>query len=485
MADVETTVLGLVKQTIGANRNTWGGIINACWDLVEGAIYGKTSKVVTGGSVTLTSAERRKRVLEFTGTLASNQTVVVDNLVGQWRVKNGTAGNFTLSFKTSSGTAVEVPQGEICTVTCDGNNVIYVGASNQVQSLAPDGTIAAPGRAYKTEKTAGFRRVSSGVMAWVIGGVDLLTLSVTSFVAALNSGGSYVFKIAGTTVATLSAAGLALTVPLTVNGASPVPVGATLPWDGIDPPAGWLFKFGQALSRTTYALLFAAMSKTVGATRTNGSPTLTGVDTDLTDLGVVGLAVEGTGVPSGTVIDSVTATSITMSQNATGNGAITLRIYAAGYAGGDGSTTFTIADDRDMTDVGRGDMGGDARGLHTGIDDGLDTSKLGKIGGIEGVQLTEAQLASHDHDVFLHDPGHFHVVERVHSSAPGSFQATTPNANTNGVNTLSSTTGITIRNQAGGGGTENTTATAGSGEVHSNVQPSRVVNKIVFTGVFA
>lgn len=126
MTDILTTVLGLVKQTIGGNRNTWGAVLNANMDLVEGAVAGMTSKVVTGGSYTITDAERRKRVLNFTGALTADQTIVVANLVGAWIVRNATSGDFTLTIKTASGTAAEVPQGVNCRVWCDGSDVIYV-----------------------------------------------------------------------------------------------------------------------------------------------------------------------------------------------------------------------------------------------------------------------------------------------------------------------------------------------------------------------
>src|SRR5258708_27566151 len=46
-------------------------------------------------------------------------------------------------------------------------------------------------------------------------------------------------------------------------------------------------------------------------------------------------------------------------------------------------------------------------------------------------------------------------------------------------NTNSDTTGITVRDISGGGGTANQTATAGSGAAHNNVQPSMAVKYII------
>lgn len=49
------------------------------------------------------------------------------------------------------------------------------------------------------------------------------------------------------------------------------PSGAVLPYAGTSEPSGWLFCYGQAISRTTYAALFAALGTTYGSG--NGSTT--------------------------------------------------------------------------------------------------------------------------------------------------------------------------------------------------------------------
>jgi microcystin-dependent protein len=43
-----------------------------------------------------------------------------------------------------------------------------------------------------------------------------------------------------------------------------VPTGAVMPFAGTTEPSGWLFCYGQAISRTTYARLFTAISTTYG-----------------------------------------------------------------------------------------------------------------------------------------------------------------------------------------------------------------------------
>lgn len=51
----------------------------------------------------------------------------------------------------------------------------------------------------------------------------------------------------------------------TSSVSSLVPVGALMPYAGTAAPTGWLLCFGQAISRTTYAALFAAIGTTYGA----------------------------------------------------------------------------------------------------------------------------------------------------------------------------------------------------------------------------
>lgn len=50
-----------------------------------------------------------------------------------------------------------------------------------------------------------------------------------------------------------------------VGGATFTPTGVVLPYAGTTEPTGWLFCYGQAVSRTTYADLFIALGTTYGA----------------------------------------------------------------------------------------------------------------------------------------------------------------------------------------------------------------------------
>jgi len=256
------------------------------------------------------------------------------------------------------------------------------------------------------------------------------------------------------------------------------PVGLESDYAGFAPPPGWLFEFGQAVSRVTYLDLFNAICPGVTATAVSGSPTLTNVSVDLRHLGLEGAAITGANIPSGTTVVSVTATTIVMSLNASGSAVgVAARIFPHGL--GDGSTTFNLPDARDRSSVGRGNMGGVAANRITASgagNPGLGTSRLGAAGGVDRHAITVAQMPSHGHTATsnVFDPGHTHT----HATYNDGLASAAPGIVVQGVETSgptgSSLTGITV-------GT--TVAANGGGEAHPNLPPTRVTNKIIFTGV--
>lgn len=469
MADTTTTVLGLVKQTIGGNRNTWGGILNACMDLIEGAFYGITAKVVTGGSYSLTESERRKRILYFTGTLTEAQIIVIPNLVGRWTVMNATSGEFALSFKTTSGTATVIPQGGHCDVWCDGADGVNAGLSSRMrdtQALAPSGTLAAPGQSWAAEIASGLYRISAGVFAYVIGGVARLRIEAAVFKVILGS---------AVEVVSATDTGVNFGVPLTVQGETPTPIGAGMVYDGLREPNGWKFRNGQALSRTTHAALFAVLTDTALATR-NGTATLASVSKDFTGLGLEGAFVEGTGIATGTTISSLTSNSITLSATPTGTGEITIRIAPHGL--GDGSTTFNVPDDKGRVNPGRDNMGGTSSDRLTGQTGGINGDRLSAVGGSETVTTLQGHLpnVTLTTTIGAGQGSHIHNTDIPWapqiSGSPGG-----------GVVSVGGATTVTS-NAATLPAMSGTTALGGSATPMNNVMPSRITNKIIFTGVY-
>jgi len=143
---------------------------------------------------------------------------------------------------------------------------------------------------------------------------------------------------------------------------------------------------------------------------------------------------------------------------------------ASGYVhgNGDGSTTFGMPDYRGRAGIGLDNMGGTAANRITAGISGISGGSLGAVGGSEGVTLTTAQIPAHTHPIT--DPGHIHDVLGGGGVSSGSTMIrTTSDGTAGGVSgmIISHTTGITVGNNAGGGG------------AHPIVQPVIVVNKLM------
>lgn len=109
------------------------------------------------------------------------------------------------------------------------------------------------------------------------------------------------------------------------------PVGEVIDYFGFSLPAGFLSCDGSAVSRSTYADLFAATTTVINGTLTSASAVVTGLSSTA-DLRA-GMAIEAAAdVPASTFILSVdSGTQITMSANATGSGAQDLTFFAVAY----------------------------------------------------------------------------------------------------------------------------------------------------------
>lgn len=92
---------------------------------VQATLGGRLSKSVAGsGSITLTAVEAGSGILELTGALTGNRTVILPvTPTRSWIIKNATSGAFTLTVKTAAGTGVMVTQGTNAIVWTDGTNV--------------------------------------------------------------------------------------------------------------------------------------------------------------------------------------------------------------------------------------------------------------------------------------------------------------------------------------------------------------------------
>jgi microcystin-dependent protein len=211
--------------------------------------------------------------------------------------------------------------------------------------------------------------------------------------------------VAGTLVNTVASTG--------ISGFGATPIGGLMPYAGLTAPSGWILCYGQDISRTTYAALFAIVSTTYGT--------------------------------------------------------------------GDGSTTFGLPDLRGRVIAGQDDMGGSSANRLTGVTGSLNGDTLGAAGGTETHTLTTAQLASHTH---TGTTGNESTTE-THSYLQTIANTTNTTGAGVGVDVVSSltTTGATTGSQSANHTHDFTTAAAGSGSAHPSVQPTFILNYIIFAGV--
>lgn len=96
-------------------------------DATEAAFSAFFTANVASGNVTLTTAQAMENgVIKLTGTMAANRQLIVPAKKKVYTIHNSTAGAFTCTVKTSSGTGVALNAAEHALLYCDGTNVLSV-----------------------------------------------------------------------------------------------------------------------------------------------------------------------------------------------------------------------------------------------------------------------------------------------------------------------------------------------------------------------
>ena len=275
-----------------------------------------TSIAVTGGTYTLSGSELNRIAYKFTGTLASNATIVVPATVQQYWVNNATTGAFTLSLQASgSGTSTAVNQGETAILYCDGTDIIPATTSAPFAGVLP---VAQGGTGATTASSARTNLGATGIGAAVF--TASTTAGARSAIAAAASG-------ANSDITSLTG----LTTPLTVAQ------GGT----GSGTAGGARTNLGAAASgaNTDITSLNPTGGLQVGAPTGGAQGTGT--------INATGLFINGVGVGTG----SGSVTSVNVSGGTTGlttsggpvttSGTITLAGTLAVANGGTGQTSYT------------------------------------------------------------------------------------------------------------------------------------------------
>lgn len=202
-------------------------------------------------------------------TDAAQLSQVQKGNVSQATTVGGTVDAITLNFTPAitsytSGMCIRWVSGGANTVTTPTLNIDSLGTKTVKKN--PGGAALA----------AGDLGISGTVHEAVYNGTDFILLNPGSsapntFSTIAVSGQSNVvadsssdtLTLAAGTNITITTNATTDTVTITASGGS-TPAGAVMPYAGSTEPSGWLFCYGQAVSRATYADLFTAISTTYG-----------------------------------------------------------------------------------------------------------------------------------------------------------------------------------------------------------------------------
>jgi hypothetical protein len=154
-------------------------------------------KNVTGGTVTLTSAEASSIIQEYQGALVSNCTVILPSTVQLYSFQNKTTGSYSLTFKTSAvgGATIVLPQGQTVIAICDGTNVYnaQTSTSSTINSLTlGNGSAAAPSLSFLSDSLTGLYLAASHQLGFAVNGVNGATLTPTGLLVPVGiNGGAF------------------------------------------------------------------------------------------------------------------------------------------------------------------------------------------------------------------------------------------------------------------------------------------------------
>jgi microcystin-dependent protein len=232
--------------------------------LLEQAIAGVQSVAVSGASYTLTTGsgvadEARNAVLVLTGTLAASCNVIVPSVDKIYTFRNATTGGFSVVVKTAAGLGVTIASGFTQQVYCDATDVVAAGpAFNATTNLIP---VNSGGTGTSTAFTIGSLVFAGAGGTYTQDNTNLFWDDTNNRLGIGTATPSQRLDITGNVAVTgnISATG-------DISGATSVfmPAGALVPYAGPSAPTGWLLCAGQAVSRTIFATLFAAVGTTYG-----------------------------------------------------------------------------------------------------------------------------------------------------------------------------------------------------------------------------
>lgn len=129
-----TSTIRLTEPAVGGDTGTWGSELNSDLVYIDEAVNQSLTINIPDTNITLTadgSSSDQARYLRyrFSGTLTANRTVTLPANVKVGYATNATAGGFSLTLTTGSGTTLTLSTAEWTLFQCDGTNVSAVPLS--------------------------------------------------------------------------------------------------------------------------------------------------------------------------------------------------------------------------------------------------------------------------------------------------------------------------------------------------------------------
>lgn len=255
MVDPVTPNKAFAQPTRNSDVGTWDVPVNGNMTILDNLLGGAQAVTLTNADVTLSQTQANHLTFNLTGTLILNVNLIFPAIGGFFFIKNNTTGSFTVTAKTSAGgsTGIIIPQGSLKLIYLDGTN------ANQ-----PNGDVAINGVAginrlldFQTSLSDRWRLYANGTAESGSNAGSNLALD------AIADDGSTIVANAFTISRATGVCNFSQSPQ--VGGAALLPTGSLLMWSTNTAPTGYLECSGAAVSRTTYANLFAIIGTVWGS----------------------------------------------------------------------------------------------------------------------------------------------------------------------------------------------------------------------------
>jgi microcystin-dependent protein len=255
MASSYSTSLKIELIGNGDQSGTWGTTTNNnLGTIIEQAITGVQTITMSNADYTLTnyngvSDEARNAVLVATGTNSAIRQIICPLVNKLYVIYNNTSGGYAITIGGATGSIVTIPNGTTAQVYCDGTNFFSsqtgsAGNFNVNGNLTVGGTSTLTGATAITGALSGSTAVFSGAISSVS---PAFTGTPTAPTASVGN----------------SSTQIATTAFVQANNGSPT--GTINMWPTATAPTGFLLCDGTAVSRSTYAALYAVIGSTFGS----------------------------------------------------------------------------------------------------------------------------------------------------------------------------------------------------------------------------